>query len=254
MLELRNVSWKNKRGFEIKDLSLALESGRMFCLMGPNGSGKSTLIRLLTGELRPDSGEALLDGMRASAISRRSFAQSVAVIRQERSFIFPMTCHDLIMTGRAPYLGFMGRAGGEDERMAQYVMEKTNTLQLANASFQEISGGEKQRVMLARALMQRPKTLIMDEAVSSMDMEQAITSLRRVKRIAQEDNIAVLCVLHDIHLAYAFASEVLIMENGRIIERGRPEGVIASDNMERLTGMEIDRFGGHLSVFIPEEE
>lgn len=255
MLSLSSVSWSNSRGFSVKNVSLSLEPGRVAALMGPNGSGKSTLLRLLTGELIPSSGQALLGGMSVLSIPRRQFARQVAVIRQERAFTFPMTCLDLVLTGRTPYLGFMGRTGERERAMARDAMTRTGSLALADAPFEEISGGEKQRVILARALMQDPKVLLLDEAFSAMDARRSVRAMQLVKSIALEKNIAVLCILHDVHIAHAFADRIILLEDGAIADDGAPASVAAGSAMQRLTGMHITVTdnGSLLTRILPEE-
>lgn len=255
MLALQSVSWRNSRGFSIQNISLAPEPGKITALMGPNGAGKSTLLRLMTGELTPSSGQVLLNGVPIQHIPRRRFAQQVAVIRQERSFTFPMTCLDLVLTGRTPYLGFMGRTGAKEHALARSALERTGALHLADAPFEEISGGEKQRVMLARSLMQEPKVLLLDEAFSAMDARQSVRSMQLVKSIAQERNIAVLCILHDVHIAHAFSDRIILLEDGAIADDGPPSSVAVGPAMQRLTGMHIavaDN-GSLLTRILPEE-
>ena len=155
MLSLRNVYWKNSRGFALTDITFTPEKGKVTALMGANGAGKSTLLRLMCGELMPERGLALIDDIPVCKLSRKQFARRVAVIRQERNFTFPMRCIDLVMTGRTPYMGFMGRASKSDFDMAQDALRRTGALHLADAPFEQISGGEKQRIMLARALLQQ---------------------------------------------------------------------------------------------------
>lgn len=233
---------------------MAPEKGRVTALMGPNGAGKSTVLRLMTGELIPEVGGALLDGAPIEKIPRREFARRAAVIRQERSFTFQMSCMELVMTGRTPYLGLMGRAGAGERRMAREAMERTGAWALRDAPFEEVSGGEKQRVMLARALMQEPEILLLDEAFSAMDARQSAAAMRLVKELAREREMAVLCILHDIHIAHAFADRIILMENGRIIDDGTPDAVCTGEAMRRMTGMEIDRTAdGALIARIPQK-
>ena len=240
MLALQSVSWKNNRGFSINEISFALESGKVTALMGPNGAGKSTLLRLMTGELTPSSGQILLNDTPVHSIPRRLFAQQVAVVRQERSFTFPMKSIELVLTGRTPYLGFMGRTGSKEQKMAEAALERTGALALAEAPFEEISGGEKQRVMLARALMQEPSVLLLDEAFSAMDARQSVRAMQLVQSIAREKSIAVLCILHDVHIAHAFADRILLLENGSLADDGAPATVTPGSAMRRLTGMHIE--------------
>ena len=240
MLALQSVCWKNSRGFSVNNVSLALIPGNLTALMGPNGAGKSTLLRLMTGELTPDSGQVLLNSTPIPSISRRLFARQVAVIRQERSFTFPMSCMELVLTGRTPYLGFMGRTGSKEQKLAEAALERTGALALANAPFEEISGGEKQRVMLARALLQEPSVLLLDEAFSAMDARQSVRAMQLVSSIAQEKNLAVLCILHDVHIAHAFADRIVLLENGSVADDGAPACVTPGPAMRRLTGMHIE--------------
>ncbi len=240
MLELKNVSWSNGRGFRMRDVSLELEPGRVMALMGPNGAGKSTVLRLMTGELIPEKGEALLDGVRVQAVSRRQFARQVAFIRQERGFAFPMSCMELVMTGRTPYLGLMGRTGARERKLAMDALERTGALELRDAPFDQISGGEKQRVMLARALMQEPETLLLDEAFSAMDARQSARAMRMIRELSRERRMAVLCIVHDVHIAHAFADRIALMEDGQIVRQGAAAEVCVSGEMRRLTGMHIE--------------
>jgi len=254
MLALRSVSWSNARGFSVKEVSLTLRPGRITALMGPNGAGKSTLLRLMTGELTPASGHILLNDTPVPSIPRRRFAQQVAVIRQERSFTFPMSCMELVLTGRTPYLGFMGRTGAKERQMAHNALERTGALSLADAPFEEISGGEKQRVMLARALMQEPRVLLLDEAFSAMDARRSVQAMQLIQSIARESDIAVLCILHDVHIAHAFADRIVLLENGSITDDGAPSSVVSGPAMQRLTGMriEVTPTGNLLTHILPE--
>lgn len=255
MLVLESVCWSNSRNFSIQNVSLALEPGRITALMGPNGAGKSTLLRLMTGELTPSSGQVLLNQTPVRSIPRRLFAQQVAVIRQERAFTFPMSCMELVLTGRTPYLSFMGRTGAKERRMAQDSLERTGALSFADAPFEEISGGEKQRVMLARALMQEPKVLLLDEAFSAMDARQSVRAMQLIRSIAQEKQIAVLSILHDVHIAHAFADRIVLLENGSLADDGPPSCVASGPAMQRLTGMSITvTESGSLLTRILQEE
>ena len=254
MLALQAVSWQNKRGFSINAVSLALEPGKITALMGPNGAGKSTLLRLMTGELSPTSGQVLLSDTPIQRIPRRQFAQQVAVVRQERAFTFPMRCIDLVLTGRTPYLGFMGRTGPAELAMAREALGRTGALALADAPFEEISGGEKQRVMLARALLQEPSVLLLDEAFSAMDARQSVHAMQLVASLAQERQIAVLCILHDVHIAHAFSDRIVLLENGSVADDGPPSSVASGPAMQRLTGMRISvtESGSLLTHILPE--
>ena len=239
MLTLQSVSWKNSRGFCLSEVSLSLEPGRITALMGPNGAGKSTLLRLMTGELTTSSGQILLHDVPIRNIPLKQFARQVAVVRQERVFTFPMSCTELVLTGRTPHLGFMGRTGA---------------LALADAPFEEISGGEKQRVMLARALMQEPRVLLLDEAFSAMDARRSVQAMQLIQSIARESDIAVLCILHDVHIAHAFADRIVLLENGSITDDGAPSSVVSGPAMQRLTGMriEVTPTGSLLTHILPE--
>ena len=222
MLELKQASWANGRGFSVREVSLSLRKGRLTALMGPNGAGKSTILRLMTGEIVPDSGQALLDGVPVHQISRRQFARKAAVIRQERSFTFPMTCMELVLTGRTPFLGFMGRTGEREREMARSALLRTGAEHLMN--------------------------------FSAMDARQAVRAMQLVKALARERGMAVLCILHDLHIAHAFADEIVLLEDGRIAAQGSPHQISGSEAMRRLTGMKITVCEGGLMTEIEEQE
>lgn len=256
MLSLENVCWENRRGFSLRNITLSPARGQVTALMGANGAGKSTLLRLMTGEIAPTGGKALIDGIPVSKMPRRQFAQRTAVIYQERSFTFPMRCIDLVLTGRTPYLGFMGRICRADYELAEDALRRTGTHALAHVPFEEISGGEKQRVMLARALLQQPDTLLLDEAFSAMDALQSVRAMQLVRSLARERQMAVLCILHDIHIAHAFADRIILLENGQIAADGAPDAVCTCAAMRRLTGMhiEIKENGSLLTQILPQGE
>lgn len=256
MLELREACWRNARGFSIDRVSLALRPGEVVGLMGPNGAGKTTVLKLLTGEYAPSSGQALLDGAPVRSVARKRFARRVAVVRQERTFAFPMSCLDLAMTGRTPYLGLIGGVGGRERAMALEALERVGARKLANASFEEISGGEKQRVMLARALLQEPGALLLDEAFSAMDERRAAGAMRLVRELARERNMAVLSIMHDLHIAHAMTDRLVLMEEGRIVAEGTPDEAVGSEAMRRLTGMriEVHENGSLTTCVLPESE
>ena len=256
MLSLEKVCWENSRGFCLKDITFTPERRKVTALMGANGAGKSTLFRLMTGEITPSSGKALLDGIPVSKVPRRQFARRTAIIYQERSFTFPMRCIDLVLTGRTPYLSFIGHTSQKDLDMAQDALRRVGASSLAFAPFEQISGGEKQRVMLARALLQQPDTLLLDEAFSAMDARQAVRSMSLVRSLAHERQMAVVCILHDIHIAHAFADRIVLLENGRIAADGAPDAICTCAAMRRLTGMNIElkENGALLTQILPESE
>ena len=214
------------------------------------GDGRVGYDRCLRGGL------ALLDGAPVRSVARKRFARRVAVVRQERTFAFPMSCLDLAMTGRTPYLGLIGGVGGRERAMALEALERVGARKLANASFEEISGGEKQRVMLARALLQEPGALLLDEAFSAMDERRAASAMRLVRELARERNMAVLSIMHDLHIAHAMTDRLVLMEEGRIVAEGTPDEAVGSEAMRRLTGMriEVHENGSLTTCVLPESE
>ncbi|HEY7347065.1 MAG TPA: ABC transporter ATP-binding protein [Ktedonobacterales bacterium] len=254
LLQLENVTFGYESQPLFADTSLSLETGEMVALLGPNGTGKTTLLKLATGALRPQRGRVLLDGRDLRSLARREIARRVAVVPQESSTPFAFTVRELVSLGRTPYLSFLGTESFADHRAIQEALEATGTGPLAGRIFNELSGGEKQRVVLALALAQQPDLLLLDEPTTHLDLKYQIGVLEVAQRLNQERGITIFATMHDLNLAARYFSRLILFQRG-IVADGPPVEVLQSRLLSRVyeVPVEVGILHGatHLSVVPP---
>ncbi len=221
-------------------VGMTASAGKLLCILGPNGSGKTTLLRCLLGLLRPQRGRVMLDGREIRKYSRRGLARMLAYVPQFPASAFSFTVRQIVLMGRFAHGGPMGLAGRDDRRVAHLAMEMTATSRFADRTLDELSGGEAQCVMIARALAQQPTVMLLDEPTSHLDVKNQLKIYRMMRRLADEWRMAVVCVSHDVNLAARFADEMLLMREGRIGADGTPRQVIRRDVLGETYGVEID--------------
>lgn len=228
-LELQHVRVSLGGKPVLRDLSLVLRGGMVTALVGPNGAGKSTLLRVLTRVLRPDGGEVCLAGRSLQHWSRRELARRMAIVAQEPKLPEGFTVFDLVMMGRSPYLGALGRETAIDLEAVRGALRRVRLESLADRRVEELSGGERQRVALARALAQTPAWLLLDEPTNNLDVRHQIDILRFVRAQASS-GLGVLIVLHDLNLAARAADRVVLLEAGAV----RADGLVGEVLTEGL--------------------
>lgn len=234
-LEIRKVAAGYNRAHPVlKDVSLQLERGRFIGLVGPNGSGKSTLVRTASRGVKPLRGRVLLAGKDIWSYSARDFARRVAVVPQEISVPFDLSCLEIVLLGRHPHVGRLHLETVEDESVALSALDVVGVLPLASRSIREVSGGERQRVMIAKALAQVPEVLLLDEPTAHLDVAQQTAILSLVADLSRERGIAVLAVLHDLNLAATWCEQIAVMDSGRIVEQGAPQDVVTESLLAKV--------------------
>jgi len=210
----------------IVDVSLSLPRGALGALVGANGSGKSTLVRLLAGLLRPASGEVLFNAAPLSSLEARERAKRIAYVPQTSANVFPFTALEVVLTGRSPYGGRFRFETAVDEEIAVAALESLNAAHLCHRPVTELSGGERQLVMVARALAQQPAVMLLDEPASSLDLKHRAQLVRALRRLTDEQGIAVLMISHDFMLLDSAADLVFAMKCGSLVAGGRPDAVL----------------------------
>ncbi|HUM61036.1 MAG TPA: ABC transporter ATP-binding protein, partial [Clostridia bacterium] len=229
MLECRNLSFSYGEKPVLQNISLAFEDGRVSCLIGPNGSGKSTLLSLLSGLRKPDAGQVLLDKKPVCEYGRKERARRISYVQQSAPTDFDFTVADVVMMGRYPYLPPLGGIGTRDKECADKAMEKMGLLALAARPATALSGGEWQRVMIARAICQDTKTILLDEPVASLDLSYQLETLKYVRELAGEGRCVVV-VLHALALALHYSDELFLIKDGALFAAGAPEKVLSAPN------------------------
>ena len=223
----------------VKDISLSLLKGEILTLIGPNGVGKSTIIKTLTRILPPVSGSAFLEGEDLFAMSSSQFSKKAAVVYTRRARGEMMSCFEMVSTGRHPYTGFFGMMSKEDERKIVESMELMGVAELARRPFSNISDGQRQRVMLARAICQEPKLLVMDEPVSFLDIKHKLEFLSLIGMLCREREITVVMSLHELDLAKEISDRLLCIREGKCDRVGSRDEIFDGEYIAEL--FDIDR-------------
>lgn len=212
-------------------------------ILGPNASGKSTLLRLLSGAARPLSGRVQLDGFEVSQLDARTRAQRIAVVQQESPLLFPVRVWEYVLQGRHPYGRALRFETPEDIAIAENALAQVGAGHLSARPMHQISGGEKQRVILARALAQQPLLLLLDEPTLHLDIGAQVELLRQLRRLAEENRYTVVVVTHELNLAGEFADQVVLLQRGKCLRVGAPAEVYRRELLEQVFGaaLEVER-------------
>ncbi len=222
------VSWQVDELQILDNLSFEVKRNEFLGFIGPNGAGKSSLLRCLFGKNSISSGSLSFNQQAINQYSRRELAQQIAVLIQEPPTQFEMSVFDVVAMGLIPNRPLFSFSTQEDQQTITHALEKVELLNKAQNAFNTLSGGEKQRVMVARAIVQDPKVLILDEPTNHLDIQHQIDVLQ----LAKEMNITVLLSIHDLNMAAAFCDRLILMKEGRIITSGEPDSVLTRDNLE----------------------
>lgn len=223
----------------IRQVSLSIPRGQLWVILGPNGSGKTTLLKLMAGLVNPTAGLVLLDDVSLSRRSSRHIARSVALVPQETQPAFSYSVIQMVLMGRSPHLGVFGFERPLDLVIARDCLAKTDALHLENRPFDELSSGEKQRVVIARALAQQPRMLLLDEPTSFLDVGHQLQIYHLLRKLAA-DGITVVCVSHDINAAAQYADSLLLLNAGQVAACGAIERVLTAENVNAVYGVAAD--------------
>jgi iron complex transport system ATP-binding protein len=234
-IQVRNLSvrYPGAATAALQDISLTVPPGTLFAVLGPNGSGKSTLARTILGAVPPESGEILLDDAPLGTLSRRTMARAVGAVAQSEPLPFPMTARELVAMGRYAHLGPLASEGDADREAIQAALERCDVQELAERRVQTLSGGELQRVRIARALAQQPRALVLDEPTSSLDIRHEMAIMELLHGSA-ECGITVVLITHHLDLASRFADRILLLSEGRVAAEGPPGEVLDPEVLRRV--------------------
>jgi iron complex transport system ATP-binding protein len=227
----------------LRGVSLELAPGEIVALAGRNGAGKTTLFRVASGILRPDRGEVRVAGRPQAELSRRELARLLAVVPQDVGIAFPFRAGEVVLMGRTPHQGGLGFETREDLEHARAAMAAVGVEELASRSVLELSGGERQLVLVARALAQDPRVLLLDEPTSHLDLRHRTVVLERIRRFVADGRSA-LVVSHDLNLAARSADRIALLAGGRLIRCGPPSAVLDRDALRETFDIEADVLPG----------
>lgn len=252
-LQARGLTYRIGERLILDNVSLDIAAGDNIALLGANGAGKSTLMRLLLGLLTPHSGEVLIDGQPMRSMKRRAVARQIAYVPQSHVPSFPFSVAHIVAQGRLPTVGLGHAPSPDDKTSVQQALTDLGIHHLSERPYTELSGGERQLVLIARALVQRANLIILDEPVSGLDYGHQLRLLALLKRLAAQ-GISILSSTHRPEHALASANRVLVLHDGRLIADGAPHDVIDSALMARLYQVAVEQIdtNGH-RFFIPAE-
>ena len=233
-LEVRGLEVGHGKRALVRDVCLAVKPGQVVALIGPNGSGKTTILRTVAGQLRALGGVVELFGRALGDVPAAERARFMSVMLTGRPQTELLTCRDVVEAGRYPFTGHLGVLGEKDEEAVTAAMDATGVLDLAERDFAHVSDGQRQRVLLARALCQEPRVLLLDEPTSYLDVRSQLDVLQLLRREARERGIAVVASLHEIDLAQKAADHVICIKGGRIMCQGSPEEVFTAERIAEL--------------------
>ncbi|MFO7706841.1 MAG: heme ABC transporter ATP-binding protein [Desulfobacterales bacterium] len=220
-------------------VSLAVGAGDFFVVIGPNGSGKTTLMKLMCGILKPGPGRVRVFGRDLRSYSHRSLARTIAYVPQVLEVNFPFTVEEAVLLGRAPHQSILGVPTAEDVEAARRAMAFTGVEALAGRTLEQLSGGEQQRVSIARALCQEPAILLLDEPTASLDLSHQLRLMDLMESLRRERAVTVVMVSHDLNLAAMYADRLLLLTNGEIARQGAPAEVLTVQNLEAAYGCRL---------------
>lgn len=239
MIEFKNVCSGYDQSDVLRDVSLTIADGDFAVIMGPNGSGKSTLLYTLIGYLPLRKGNILIKGKPLEQWHKKELAKVIALIPQETVMPFDYTVEEMVMMGRYPWLELMQSWSKQDKDIVQEILKQMELTALANRYFSQLSGGEKQRVLLARALAQQTEVILLDESLSQLDINHQIEMMQLLSEINRKAGKCIILVSHHINLAANVASHLIFLKEGRLLANGTPDEVLTQAQLKLLFGVDL---------------
>ena len=251
---IEDLSFKYDTDEVLKNIDLEIPRGSFVSILGPNGSGKTTLLKNICNILKPNNGKILINNREVSNYKYKELAKIIAVVHQNSDIQFDFSVFDIVLMGRFPYTSRFKGENSKDVEIAKEAMINTGTWELREKGINEISGGERQRVMIARALAQEPEILILDEPISNLDIKYQVGILELCKRLNKEKGLTIIMTLHDINLAGRYSDYLILLDKGRIKIMDVPEKVLTKENISNVYGIKVDilkRNGDKTPYIIP---
>jgi len=251
-LRINNIACRYETTNVLENINFSATGGDFIGVIGPNASGKSTLLKSISKVLKPHTGVVLLNERDVYTLKSAEIAKNLAVVPQESVISFAFTALEVVLMGRTPHLNRFEMEGTKDLIIAKKAMELTNAWHLRERPINTLSGGEKQRVIIARALAQEPKALLLDEPTDHLDINYQIEILDLIKRLNKEEEMVVIAVFHDLNIASQYCDRLILLSKGRIFAAGRAGDVLTRENIEKVYGIKVtvkqDDISGRLII------
>lgn len=240
MIQVNNITAGYGRKIVLKDINISFEKGFIYGVLGPNGCGKTTLLRVLSGIIKPKTGNVLLNDKPINEMDYKKIARFVAVVLPEESLIFDFKVYDIVSMGRTPYLKWNQF---EDKNTdIDSILRETDLYSRKNDFYNELSSGERQLVEIARGLAQDPEYLLLDEPTTHLDLLHQIKIMSLIEKLNREKHLTVVAVMHDINLAALFCDKLIMMKSGSILTEGETNNILNKINIKNVFGVEVDVF------------
>lgn len=239
LLEIKNLNWSYDQKMILKAMNLKLESGNFYAIVGPNGSGKTTLLKNILRHLEPTKDSVFIGRKDVMNYSHKELAKSLSSVPQNTQIAYDFSAYDVVMMGRNAHVGRFSAYSEKDASIVERAMSITDTWDLRNSSVLEISGGERQRIIIARAIAQQAQIMVLDEPISNLDINHQVQVLDTVKSLCSTLGLTVITVLHDLNIAGQYADEIIVLKNGEVLEQGKPEWVLREDLIKQVYGNNI---------------
>jgi iron complex transport system ATP-binding protein len=238
MLSAKDISFSYREKPVLDGVSLEVKKGEILGILGPNGCGKTTLLKILNRNLHPQGGKVLMDDVDLEEISKKKIARHIAVVPQSNEIRFAFSVRDIVTMGRMPFLDNFKGESSNDLQIVEEAMEKTNISEFADRLINTMSGGERQRVIIARALAQRPDILLLDEPTLHLDINHQFEILDLVKKLSDEQSLTVVIVSHDLPMVAKYCDRMILIHDHRIFAMGTTEEVLTRENMRTVFNIE----------------
>lgn len=239
IIELKNITLKYGDYEVLRDISFNIKKGEFTSIIGPNGAGKSTVLKAIMKNIELASGDISIKGKSIKNITHKEKACIIGFVPQEFNISFDFTVYDIVAMGRNPYIAKFKKSKFDDKKIIEESLQKTNTYEFKDKYFNSLSGGEKQRVIIARALAQQPEILILDEATSSLDIHHQLDILELIHSLNREDGLTVLTIMHDLNLASRFSDKIVLLSKNGVIKFGTPSEVIDEQVLKNVYDMDM---------------
>ncbi|MCH4888257.1 ABC transporter ATP-binding protein [Acidaminobacter sp. JC074] len=237
MIEIKNLFFSYGKKTIFESLDLVIPESQFVSIIGPNGCGKSTLLKLLSNDLDYQRGQIHIEGKAQGDYSTGEFSRLLSFNRQDVNGIFPFTCLDYVLMGRRPYKTHFEDFTKDDLNLVEKFLKMTDTEDFIHASLNEVSGGELQRINLAKCLVQDTPYLLLDESFSAMDIYHTIKSLNMLKGLSDKN---IICVMHDLNLVYQYSDHVILLKDGKVYAEGIPKEVLTEDAIKAVYGISME--------------
>lgn len=234
MIKLNHLHYSHDKAPFIEDLNLQIQKGRFCALLGPNGSGKSTLLKLMVGLLKPQQGEILISNSDIKNLNANELAQKISYVPQREDIIFEFSVYDTVMMGRNPYQGRWQAPNDEDHKLVQETLRRTNLDHLQHRMLSQLSGGELQRTLIARAIVQQTPIMLLDEPLANIDIAHKYEIMDILSALQHDTGVTIIVVLHDFSIASQYCDDTVLMSEGKIIKQGAFKEVITDDSLKDI--------------------